>query len=218
MRMVTEKKDIELPATYYTDRVKNDFIHLPYYFVRVPRTASYRMKILLGQKTMGHYSANTYTDLVGADEWAKKYSFAFVRNPFDRLVSWYCLGLNLGERVNHIYKNYKGFNEWVINGYNHHWVYPYIDEVTLKYLPNPLKQTEWVLDVNKNIAVNFIGRYENIENDSNKVLKHLNMKSRFVKNNNSNHDNYRSYYYYRDTIEFVRKEFKEDLDLFNYDF
>ena len=63
----------------------------------------------------------------------------------------------------------------------------------------------------------FIGRFENLQNDWKIVMKILGCNVDLKKRNTSKHTHYRDYYDLQ-TRELVAKRFEEDIDLFKYTF
>src|SRR5438093_3603859 len=74
-----------------------------YIFVSIPRSASSTVHFLLGLNgprnesaptdwgvTDNHASCDTLIARYGREEFDRRYRFTFVRNPWDRCVSWYC--------------------------------------------------------------------------------------------------------------------------------
>ncbi len=53
-----------------------------------------RLELAPGQPVPNHLTAAQLRDLLGADRWAALRSFAFVRNPWERLVSWHSMIVN----------------------------------------------------------------------------------------------------------------------------
>jgi hypothetical protein len=69
-----------------------------YIFIQVPKTASTTMKNILGynksvpgKRILRHRMVKDWIDDIGEEEFSKVFSFAFVRNPWDKMVSWYSL-------------------------------------------------------------------------------------------------------------------------------
>ncbi|EAJ0334685.1 alpha-2,3-sialyltransferase, partial [Campylobacter lari] len=64
--------------------------------------------------------------------------------------------------------------------------------------------------------VNFVGRFEKLDKDFKKILNILNRKDKLIHVNKSRHRNYKDYYNVK-TYEIIRKIYKNDFDIFDYD-
>jgi hypothetical protein len=95
---------------------------------------------------------------------AGKYVFAFVRNPYDRLSSWYQFHSKM--------EPYRSctFEQWVISGCPTHWTIQNATDWAAEGL-SPLLQNNFLAGEK---AVDFIGRMENFPNDIQKVIAGLN--------------------------------------------
>jgi hypothetical protein len=186
-----------------------------YIFIRVPKNASTSFTKSFGK--IRHYSVDFLQTEVGVDI-EKHHTFAIVRNPFDRLVSWFHyhkVNVNSGadKKLTKHYKN-STFKKWVKDGC------PLPDSWTRekdKYNPNPLHQHLWVCDSNGEIAVDFIGNFETLSKDFKTIVDETGVEGKLANDNSSEHKNYADYYD-DDTISIVKEMFKKDLDLFNYGF
>jgi hypothetical protein len=124
------------------------------------------------------------------------FSFSFVRNPYDKCISSYFY-------TNQYQK--KSFKEFLLK-YEHHDSY------------HNMNQCDFVTDKNGKIAVDFIGRFENLQEDFDHVCKKIGVKTGQIPHQNKSlHNNYREYYN-EETKAIVEKKFKKDLDLFEYKF
>jgi hypothetical protein len=139
------------------------------------------------------------------------YKFAFVRNPWDWQVSYYHFILKETTHIRHeLVQNMAGgfeeYLEWVIA------------------TPNPFPkgatklQTEIISDRQGNLLVDFIGRYETLNQDFSTVCQKLGLAAQLPHLNQSQHDrNYRRYYNDR-TRQLVADHFGEDIEAFGYTF
>ncbi|MDO9263748.1 MAG: sulfotransferase family 2 domain-containing protein [Desulfosalsimonadaceae bacterium] len=137
------------------------------------------------------------------------FKFAFVRNPWDWQISMYHFILKEPAHVrHHLVKSMAGFDEyldWVIQNKN-----PYPKGAT-KF------QKEILTDKDGQLMVNFIGRYETLEDDFKEVCDYLKISASLPRLNRTDHKDYRSYYK-EQTIKKVEEHFKEDIELFGYKF
>jgi len=99
--------------------------------------------------------------------------FTFVRNPYDRIKSWfYYHHLDNIE----LYKN-TTLNVWIKDGCKTHWKLQ--NQTNWEYIKeSPLLQYNFIKGTTK---VNFIGKMESFEKDCKKIIELLNIK--FEKNN-----------------------------------
>lgn len=153
------------------------------------------------------------------------FKVGFVRNPFDRLVSWYSMIVENGQKLSE--------KEKLLNpAYNKIWQYVLsnsscFDEFILNcseaqdrsgWRPFSNNQIEYLKDKNDNVAGDFIGRFESISADVTKLCKVLNIASdKFPHINKSTHNNYRKYYT-SETRSLIERRFETDLNYFNYNF
>lgn len=136
--------------------------------------------------------------------WNKYFKFAFVRNPWARIVSEYSYRM---QKRQDIIKSYGLNNESSFKEY----IYAMKDNNKI------IKQADYITDKNCNIMVDFIGRLENIDNDYRIVCEKIGIKSKLKKKNKSVHKDYKEYYN-SETKKLVEKLYKKDIELFNYSF
>ena len=138
------------------------------------------------------------------------YKFAFVRNPWDWQVSYYHFILKETTHIRHeLVKNMSGgfeeYLEWVI--------------VTKNPFPKGATklQKEIIVEQNGELNIDYLGRYETINEDFNHVCQVLNLQTSLPYLNQSKHRDYRGYYSDR-TRKLVADNFQEDIELFGYSF
>jgi len=79
-------------------------------------------------------------------------------------------------------------------------------------------QLDYLKDRDGNIGVDFIGRFENLQEDYNKVMTTIGLPERTLKHiNKYERNDYRKYYSDKD-IEKVFQLYKRDIEYFNYTF
>lgn len=147
-----------------------------------------------------HYPANLYKNY---------FRFGFVRNPWDRLVSCWqnkVLETNLFEFPEDQLTQMQSFENFVdfVAGQNIAFCNPHI------------RLQSKLIDLNN---VDFIGRFENFEQDLSRVIRILGMEGVQIgqKNASTSRSSYRAYY---DTAlrEKVADIYRRDINLFHYEF
>jgi hypothetical protein len=83
-----------------------------------------------------------------------------------------------------------------------------------------LPMHDYVCNPMGHIVVDFVGRFENLEKDFNKVCEHLNLDNNKLEKHNSSEDKEKSYRdSYNDKMRKVMEEkYKLDLKMFGYEF
>lgn len=139
-------------------------------------------------------------------DWVDKaFKFAFVRNPWDRLVSLYHW-LRWEKKM-----DFHTFIEQVTEG---NYVRPGIMNLRGLYQANRL--VDWLRPDGVWLP-QYIGRFENLQEDWRTVTKILGCGYTLTKRNTSKHTHYRDYYDPQ-TRDLVAQRFEEDIDLFKYTF
>lgn len=123
-------------------------------FVSIPRTGSNAIRELIPHK---NESKENHTSIrLTSDE---RFSFAVIRNPIQRLVSWWKYHSELRyDPTGEIYGD--NFESWVMRGCPHHWSPEFCESRGIK---NPLNQWEYVCDWDGNIAVDRLLNYDELQ-------------------------------------------------------
>jgi hypothetical protein len=83
---------------------------------------------------------------------------------------------------------------------------------------------DWLTDDDGNINVDFIGKYENLEDDFGKICKMIGIPILSLSHTNTAEmrtgepRKHYSYYYDDELKDIIAKLYKKDIDYFNYDF
>lgn len=149
-----------------------------------------------------HVKARTVQRCLPAKVYAGLFKFAFVRNPWDALVSRYAYLLQQPGHHRHVQiKQMKDFEEYV----------------TWEIRRGQQFQSQWVTDRRGRLIVDFIGRYENLHADFACVCRELGVVAVLPRVNASKHRDYREYYTPQ-TRALVAQHFQRDIEMFGYDF
>lgn len=130
------------------------------------------------------------------------FKFAFVRNPWDRLVSRYSYLLrNEGHPRHKLVSEMKGFEEYL------EW----------EIRRGKMFQYTYVTESSGKLIVDFIGYYERLQEDFAKACARIGVRAELPKANASSHRDYRTYYTQK-TRELVEWHYQRDVELFGYTF
>lgn len=149
-----------------------------------------------------HSTALEIREKFGPDVFDNYFKFAFVRNPWDWQVSQYHYILS------HVF-------------HPHHW--------TVRSLPNfsafvtwaakndKVVQKHYVTDSLGNLLVDYLGRFENLNEDFTEICRLIGVENPLPRKNTSPHKDY-TYYYDQETMKFVAEHYREDIEMFSYNF
>ena len=153
-----------------------------------------------------HTSAAQLIDLIGAEDFAGYFSFAFVRNPWDVAVSWFHYRLINPHVAGH--KEAAACDTFA----------RYID----RYLAAPGGerhvglQHPYVTSKAGDVVTNFIGHYETFDADYASILQRLNVKTLELDRLNQSYHAPWAQLYTRETFALVGKLVEKDASLFGY--
>lgn len=180
-------------------------------FIHVPKTAGTSVVRTLGIPRI-HETASDIRNRLGARRWEGKFKFAFVRNPWDRAVSLFHFAAGPSRGLCNSRYIALSFREWL--------KFAYVDRHPLYFdFPHSFgPQLEWISDLDGNVIVDFVGRFENLRQDFATICARLGLSTAVLPHYGaSKHDDYRSYYKDED-VDIIAKWYKKDIEHFGYAF
>lgn len=136
-------------------------------------------------------------------EFNSYYKFCFVRNSWDRLYSWYA-------NVMRDEKHKKAYN---IQGACS--LKKFVKE---KLPPQRFNQLSFITNAEGDIPMDFIGRFENLNQDFSVVCNELGIQNSQLPEILVSGNNHYSNYYDGETIDLVYKLYKKEIDYFEFEF
>ena len=162
----------------------------------------FKRNVYILKRWPDHIQASKIIKDIGKDKFNSYFSFAFVRNPWSWQVSLYTFMLkNIEHHQHDLIKGFENFDEYI------HW--RCLEEVRF--------QKDFICSEDGTLLVDFVGRFENIEYDFAEICSRIGIQTSLPKKNVSNTRPYQEFYN-KKTIELVRRTFKPDIELFNYEF
>jgi hypothetical protein len=153
--------------------------------------------------TLMYYKTSPYINNImnmNKKKWDTYFKFCFIRNPYDRLVS----GWNYVNKYNIPLANFININKSLTD-----WDYWHVF----------MNQSRHIINEKGKIGVDYIGRYEQLEEHFEVILKQIGIHNithcKNVKINSKKHKDYKTYYD-EELINKVYLQFKEDFDNFEY--
>jgi hypothetical protein len=191
-------------------------------FIHVPRTGGTSMTYSLSEEVGGSKNINvekfgfnswrpmfhddnsvhrTYIEKQEViDKYRDYFSFAFIRNPWDRILSYFTGHRKSPKRVRDWDINIEGFTDYLIRD-----------------LHNLPPCAHWVCDTSGKIALNYVARFENWKQEHEHISKELGLSLPYH-NIGKSGDFVLDYHdFYTDkTRQLVYEAHKEDIKLFGY--
>src|SRR5262245_58197116 len=150
-----------------------------------------------------HATACTIRSRLPRGIYEQYFTFAFVRNPWDWLVSLYHYLLKTPSHRHHLrvlaMRNFREYAEFEI-------------------ARGKRSQSDFVCDRHGKAIVNFIGRFETLHEDFAMVCWRLRIHAALPHVNRSGHADYCTYYRNDSVVDLVADHFRRDIDLFGYSF
>lgn len=151
----------------------------------------------------GHISARQILPAIGAETFAGYFKFAFVRNPFDRFVS-YCAFMSRAS--GDFERTPKAFMNYVLDELKP------VDHILFR------PQHEFLVDSAGAIAMDFVGRTETLQISYDSVCASIGIASADLGTINASSHRAYAEYYDADLVDRVSDLYARDLSLFHYRF
>lgn len=155
--------------------------------------------------------------LLKENDFKKYFKFCFVRNPWDKIISAYFFGGS--EHFKH-----SNFKEWLLyvkkivdeeeqNGFT-----LILDKKCNLHIECLYRPQYFYTHYNNEIVMDFIGKFENYEEDVKKVFDTLNLPIDTILHKKKSIHKHYSTYYDDETIKIVADIYSKDIELFGYSF
>lgn len=155
--------------------------------------------------------------------YADWFTFSFVRNPWDRLLSCFLSKVHPDRMDDPLLHNgvEPEFSKYA-DLFHGRMSFAEFVQTTVSIPDEEAdihfgSQYLYVTDPSGQLLVNFLGRFENIADDFAKVCKHIGLSAGLPHLLRTEHDHYRSYYTVQ-TQHLVAKRWSRDIELFGYRF
>ena len=165
--------------------------------IRVNHFGPYR-----GKRFRSHSTAKLIQSHLPRNVYESLFKFAFVRNPWDALVSQYHFVTSSPDNKRYQQVAGKSFEQFA-----HWWLSK----------PEKARQKHYVTNDNGNCIVDYIGRFESLTEDFYKIMSVIGISGNLKHIGPSKHRDYRTYY--KDKLaEYVGNVLASDADYFGYHF
>ncbi|WP_006786978.1 sulfotransferase family 2 domain-containing protein [Thiorhodospira sibirica] len=157
-----------------------------------------------------HAKAIAAQEMLPAEVYRKLYKFVFVRNPWDLQVSSYH---HLQREHPHLLTHIHSFSDFIRYKFDPQRPWNYLLDTSLE------RQRDYLVDLQGNVIVDYIGHYENLQADFGHICTHIGLKPVDLphKRKATSRQDYRRYYD-DESAERVAQHYAQDIALFGYQF
>ncbi len=182
-------------------------------FIHIPKTAgssTYLQTGTIAPRMFGrHATALFVKNRLSAEEWESLFKFAFIRNPWQRMVSMYRFYRNNG------FTKLSDFKDWLIELNKTRKIEgnQYMDSLAR----NPITQKTFLTDENGDILVDYIGKLESFHHDFSIICNKLGIEPDKLHINQSKPYDYKKCYN-SETESLIGNLCHWEISQFNYSF
>ena len=157
-----------------------------------------------------HAKIITAKEMLPKEFFDELFKFAFVRNPWDLQVSSYH---HIRRERPHLMAGHEDFESFLRWKLDPDRPYQYHIDTSIE------RQVDYLKDLDGTILVDFIGKYENLQEDFEEVCRRIGIKIPALPHKRQARDREDFRNYYTDlTAQMVRERFAEDIEIFGYRF
>lgn len=144
--------------------------------------------------------------------WGKYFKFTFVRNPWDRMVSYYHWRLRNQENVDVQGRTFKDWLRFLHAG----------DSQKLNLngsFQYGIKSQFEMLAIEEEITVDFVGRFENLQQDFEQICQRLAIEPKVLPHKNAiNRNRHYTQFYDEESRILIEDLYHRDIEYFGYEF
>jgi len=159
-----------------------------------------------------HASALEMKHAVGDEIWEEYFTFAFVRNPWDIMVSSYNWWLQKAPKWKHLHHDVKNIEH--LGSFERFMHSKYGRKMINEFKGNMFN---W-LSENDEVIVDFVGKFENIQEDWNRICERLCVEPYKLPYLNQTERKHYKEYYTQETKQIVHERFKKIIEIYDYEF
>lgn len=198
------RREVNKFAITKNNMLKNDFL-----FIHIPKAAGTSISKALFIEDPGHFSYADYYKKIANKE--IPYSFAIVRDPWDRLASTYYYAKR--HAIKYPYSSVAFVNEYeCLNSFVKKWLT--IENVKKHYF---FRTSFDYVSLNGKVSVDFIGKFESLNDDFNEICSQIGINTQLTHENKNKVTDYRKLYDL-ESAEIVAKVYENDIKTFGYSF
>lgn len=112
-----------------------------------------------------HRTALQIINEIGQKKYDNAFKCTFVRNPWDRMLSYYRFKRDVMKNLPYLKTG--NFNDWILD--------PAFDQQLLTDQYLAVSQVDWLVNTNGKVDIDFIGRFENLSADFEKLCQQINV-------------------------------------------
>lgn len=164
----------------------------------------------LGCKFPRHSKIVAAQQMLPAEYFTQLFKFAFVRNPWDLQVSSFH---HIRRERPHLLNGHTDFESFLRYKLDPERPYQYHIDTSIEL------QSDYLVDLHGKVLVDFIGRYERLQEDFDQVCERIGLRRFELPHRRQAKDrsDYRRYYS-DETAELLGRHFARDVEIFGYDF
>lgn len=189
------------------DRLRSIFVH-------TPKAAGTSVALSIFGELPYHYTAEDYIAIFGRKTFHSYFSFTFVRNPWDRVYSAYRYLHGGGwdekdrEWASQFIAPYASFREFILKGLRKRDVQNF-----MHFRP----QVEFVCNWRSKVLVNYVGYFETISEDFEKIVERIGIEASLGVKNRSTDGEYQTAFD-SECLKVVGRVYAKDIATFGYRF
>ncbi len=165
----------------------------------------------LGVKLPRHAKAIAAREMLPRELYDRLFKFAFVRNPWDLQVSSFH---HIRRERPHLLGPHQDFAAFLRHKLDPARPYQYHIDTSIE------RQSDYLVDLHGNVIVDFVGRYERLEEDFAEACRRIGIAPPALPHRRRATDRGRDYrsYYTDETRALVAEHFRADVEMFGYRF